>query len=146
MRALVKVVSDAMCAQASIQIPYKMGIENLTVIPIPLHVKRFRERGFNQACSLARRLFHASTAVVDPFILERTRYTAPQMRLSSKERLRNTRGAFQVRKGCEDMVNQRKFLLFDDILTTGSTVSSAADALKRHGASQVDVLAIARAV
>ena len=114
-------------------------------VPVPLHVARLRDRGFNQAISIARRLFPMKKMPVH--MLERTRDTLPQMKLSASQRHANTRGAFRVRDSeLEALARGDRVVLFDDILTTGSTVESAARELKRAGARRVDVLTVARAV
>ena len=132
----------AMFRQAFIQ--HEMALD-VPVIPIPLHRIRLRDRGFNQAVSLARRLFPAGQVQVE--LLERTRNTRPQMRLSVSERRVNIRGAFSVRGGGhESLFKSAGVILFDDIMTTGSTADSAARELKKAGAQRVDVITVARAV
>jgi len=116
-----------------------------TVVPVPLHRARLRERGFNQAASLAGRLFPSDTISLK--LLERTRNTRPQRKLSASQRHVNIRGAFRVTENeSGPSVSGMKITLFDDILTTGSTVESAAGELRRAGALRVDVITVARAV
>lgn len=109
------------------------------IIPVPLHVSRLRARGFNQAASMAKRLFPAKTVNVD--LLSRIRLTVPQMNLSASERHANVKGAFGVVHG---QAGGKRLLVFDDIFTTGSTVDSAVQALERSGARRVDVFTLAR--
>jgi ComF family protein len=122
------------------------AVPNVPVVPVPLHRIRLRKRGFNQAAALANRLFPAGTVHME--LLERTRNTRPQMKLSALERHNNIRGAFRVRCGELDSLVTATggVILFDDILTTGSTAGSAARALKRAGAPRVDVITVARAL
>ncbi len=110
------------------------------IVPVPLYPKRLRERGFNQALSLARGLFPKGP--VDPFLLEKVKDTKPQAGLSKKERKDNVKDAFQARrKG-----SLGKVMLVDDVLTTGATASICARVLKYAGAEKVYVLTVARAL
>ncbi len=114
------------------------------VVPVPLHAKKKRERGFNQAAILARAL---ARRIAVPFLeraLSRTRYTKPQVGLTDLERAHNVRGAFE----CRDPVDLSglRVLLVDDVMTTGATVASAAEALRGGGALRVSVLTVARTV
>ncbi len=114
------------------------------VVPVPLHPKRRRERGYNQAGLLGRGL---SRHIAVPFFeqsLARVQHTLPQVGLTDPERLRNVRGAFRCR--APEKVAGRRVLLVDDVMTTGATVASAAEALLAGGALRVSVLTAARAV
>jgi ComF family protein len=109
------------------------------VVPAPLHWRRKWQRGFNQAELLARRI--ASRRGV-PLIrgLRRTRATRPQAGLSNTARRENVTGAFQARRRLDGM----SVLLVDDVMTTGSTATACAFALKRAGARRVVLLTVAR--
>ena len=110
------------------------------LIPVPLHSRRFRERGFNQsqelACALARRIDRPVLANA----LRRARPTEPQTALNTAARRRNVRGAF----GTAGRPLPRRVVLVDDVITTGATVAEASRALIRAGVDQVEVWAIAR--
>lgn len=109
------------------------------LIPVPLHPKRIKRRGFNQALLLAQAfpgVQVAREAVV------RTRHTAPQVGLNPKERKDNVRGAFTV--PAPGLVKGKNVLLIDDLFTTGSTVKECARVLRKAGAPQVEVLTVAR--
>lgn len=110
------------------------------IIPVPLHPKKLRQRGFNQSVILARALF--DNKLVDHSILERVRNTAPQTGLNGKERRRNLKNAFQITD--KKSVNNKKIVLVDDVFTTGTTVNECARILKRAGAKKVMVLTLAR--
>ena len=114
------------------------------IIPVPLHKRRLRERGFNQSLLLAKRLGRALKLPVDYQSLIRTRPTPPQINLSREERLRNVRGAFAI--GDRSKVSGRSILLIDDVITSGATVGECARTLLKAGAASVEVLALARAV
>ncbi len=114
------------------------------IVPIPLHRRRFFTRGFNQAAELARALSERSGLPCAPEALIRSKPTRQQVGLGQKERQANVRGAFKVPEAAEIAVKGRRVLVVDDVFTTGATVSSAARALKRGGAAEVDVLTFAR--
>lgn len=114
------------------------------VVPVPLHPRRRRTRGFNQAALLGKALARHISVPLRENVLARTRHTKPQVGLTDPERLRNVHGAFQC---CDQaVVSGRRVLLVDDVMTTGATVGSAAAALLAGGALRVSVLTVARAV
>jgi ComF family protein len=112
------------------------------IIPVPLHSKRLRKRGFNQSLRLARTIFPHIPLGMD--ILARTLNTKPQTELSMKERLKNVRNAFKVASPLPE--GAEIILLVDDVYTTGATVMACAKALKRAGAKEVHVFTVARTV
>jgi ComF family protein len=114
------------------------------IIPVPLHLERLRWRGFNQSLLLAQAIGQKEKIAVDPFLLERTRSTAPQTQLSEKERKNNVREAFAVSD--PDRLQGTCVLLVDDVYTSGATVNECARVLRRSGATSVDVFTLARAV
>jgi ComF family protein len=128
----------------------KGGID--LVVPVPLHVKRFRKRGFNQSLLLVGHWDRWAGSLdqgkwrleIGCRLLVRTRQTQPQTGLNRKNRLENIKNAFAVVKP-ED-VRDKRILLVDDVFTTGTTVDECAKALQRAGARQVDVLTVARAL
>ena len=108
---------------------------------VPLHRWRERSRGFNQSALLARDLSALTGLPVETTALRRTRNTPPQVSMeSSGERRRNIAEAFE----CVSDVRERRFMLIDDVITTGSTMSACAEALKNAGAANVWGLAFAR--
>src|SRR5262245_37091851 len=114
------------------------------LVPMPLHPRRERERGFNQALLLARRIGRAWRVPVRTDMLARTVATRPQSELNAEERRENVRGAFALRR--PDLVAGRHVILVDDILTTGSTVRACAACLREGGAGTLGVLTVARAI
>ena len=114
------------------------------ILPVPLHRKRLRERGFNQAVILARELSKKFSIPLDFTALRRKVPTAPQVGLGREERSANVRGAFAVRK--PERIADRRILLVDDVFTTGSTLAECAGVLMRAKAEAVAVLTLARAV
>ncbi len=112
------------------------------VMPIPLHPRRLRERGFNQSLLLASFVVNALDADLDFLTLRRIRYTRPQTGLKSDERRKNVRRAFGVVDG--KAVKGRTVILVDDVATTGNTLNECARVLKRAGADEVLGLVLAR--
>ena len=116
--------------------------ENLLTIPVPLHPKRLRERGFNQSLLLARHVTIQLDTELDFLSLRRVRYTSPQTGLKKEERLKNVRGAFQLVN--PKTVKKKNILLVDDVATTGNTLNECARVLKRSGCKKVLCLVLAR--
>ena len=116
--------------------------ENLLIIPVPLHPKRLRERGFNQALLLARAIMPALGAELDFLSLKRIIYTKSQTGLNSKERKRNVRKAFIMDR--QKGLKGKTVVLVDDVATTGNTMNECARVLKKAGIERVFCLALAR--
>jgi ComF family protein len=112
------------------------------IMPVPLHPRRLRSRGFNQSLLLARCVASETGSDLDFLSLRRTKFTKPQTELSSEERKKNVRKAFEVVK--PEAVKKRTIVLVDDVATTGSTLNECAKALKRAGADSVLCLVLAR--
>ena len=132
------------------QLPRVAELDLPLIVPVPLHPVRRRERGFNQsdllAAGLARALGRSAgrrAARVDRACLRRKRPTPPQTGLSVAARRQNLRGAFEVVE--PSAVRGRCIVLVDDVMTTGTTLSACARALKRAGAAQVMGVTLARA-
>lgn len=111
------------------------------LLPVPLHRQRLRQRGFNQALELARPVARELGIPLDPWLAIRHKATAPQASLSPKDRYRNVRGAFQVKKD----VSGLKIAIIDDVMTTGHTANALAKTLKKAGAREISVWVFARA-
>jgi ComF family protein len=114
------------------------------IVPVPLHWIRFLRRRFNQSAELARAIASRSDTRFAPLALKRVKATRQQVGLALNERQDNVRAAFKVPPDHEIEVAGRRVLLVDDVYTTGSTVIAAARALRKAGASAVDVLTFAR--
>lgn len=111
------------------------------MVPMPLHWTRYLSRGYNQA-ELLVRVIASVTGIPWEMSLRRRRMTRQQARLSREERRKNIKGVFSVKKGA--ICRSRTILLVDDVLTTGSTLTSAAKMLMDSGAANVNVLILAR--
>src|SRR5919106_1450494 len=108
---------------------------------------RLLKRGYNQSAILARALARETGLRLIPDLLQRQRATPSQQGLSGQARLENvTAGAFRVHPWHRQCVAGRRVVLIDDVLTTGATAGACARVLGRAGASQVDVLTLARVV
>lgn len=115
------------------------------ILPVPLHPKRFRQRGFNQAYRLVSDWKHQGNGLVATTrLLVKLRATVPQTGLGKARRRRNIRNAFGVRK--PEAIRSQRVLLIDDVYTTGATADECARVLLQYGAARVDVLTLARAV
>lgn len=114
------------------------------IVPVPLYPARQREREFNQAERLARRLARATGLHLEARLLRRVRPTRTQTLLSREERLHNMRRAFAVRRRMK--LNGERIVLIDDVLTTGATTSACAQALRAAGAGAVCVWTVARGI
>jgi ComF family protein len=114
------------------------------VVPIPMHWRRRLRRGVNGPELIAECIAQRLRAPLANRLLKRTRNTPPQSSLPRGERLGNVRGAFVKRAGYH--LEAAHVLLVDDVMTTGSTCSEAARALKQGGAAQVSVAVLARSV
>jgi len=111
------------------------------ICPVPLHLLRFKERGFNQSELLAGEVAAAFGRPLRP-LLERTRPTAPQVDLPAPSRAANVHGAFAPR--LVEVIKGKRVLLVDDLYTTGATLSECARVLRRAGAAEVRVFTLAR--
>ncbi len=112
------------------------------LIPMPLHPARLRERGFNHASEIARRVSHQLGVPLALDLCQRVRDTPPQMSLKGDERRRNLRKAFS----CVGDVRNRHIALLDDVMTTGTSLDELATTLKRAGAREVSCWVVARAL
>lgn len=114
------------------------------LVPVPLHPRKLRERGFNQSLLLGQLLARQWQLPLSINNLRRIRWTEPQIKLSAEQRLQNVRGAFAVHAPAD--FARKRLLLLDDVYTTGNTVAECAKTLKRAGAAAVHVVTIARAL
>jgi len=114
------------------------------LIPVPLHFKRLRERGFNQALFLARYIGKRYGIPIDYMSLKRIKWESPQINLSKKERERNVKGVFSLSN--KSRFKDKSILLIDDVYTSGATVNECARVLTKAERVRVDVLTLCRAV
>ncbi len=112
------------------------------IIPVPLHSLKQREREFNQAELLARHLGATLNVPVETNILQRVSPTLTQTKLTRAQRAQNMGGAFAVRAGLR--LEGRRYILLDDVFTTGATTNACAKPLRAAGAAEVCVWTVAR--
>jgi ComF family protein len=126
--------------------PVSFGMEDYDcIIPVPLHKKRRRKRGYNQVELIGERLSSRTGIPMKTHHLVKTANTPPQVGLSYAERQRNVRGYFDVVDPAE--LSGKRILLIDDVLTTGATVTESTRVLVRKGkAKYVDVFTLLRVV
>jgi ComF family protein len=114
------------------------------IIPVPLHIKRLRERGFNQSLFLARACLPDHRHAIRTDLLKRNRCTVPQTELNGRARRNNLKKALFVPK--PHQIAGKRILVVDDVFTTGATLHECAKTLKQAGAARVEALTMARAL
>lgn len=110
------------------------------IVPVPLHITRLKERGFNQADFIAKRLQKYLPVKILQKACYKIQATAAQTELSGKQRIKNLRGVFAAEKRLDNL----HLAIVDDVVTTGTTVEALAKVLINNGARQVDVWAATR--
>lgn len=119
--------------------------KEVLIIPVPLHIKRLRKRGFNQSLLIANVISRKIGLKVIPNILIRSKETKSQVELSKEERKENIKGAFSLKD--KNLLKERNILLIDDVYTTGATILECATILKKEGnVKKVEALTVARAI
>jgi competence protein ComFC len=112
------------------------------LIPVPLHIKRLRDRGFNQSLLLARAIGKKHKLPVNFSLLKRSKFTLTQTGLNKAEREINIKGAFVVAD--RKKAAGENIILIDDVFTTGATINECARVLLKAGAQKVAVLTLSR--
>lgn len=113
------------------------------LVPVPLHRRRLRERGFNQAAVIAGEIGRLTGIGVERRALKKIRATAAQTSLERHERRANVRGAYAVPD--PERIRGKVVLLVDDVFTTGATIRECAGVLRKAGAKDVRALTVAQA-
>ena len=116
-------------------------LEDAILVPVPLHARKLRERGYNQSELIVKEIgkrFSCETAIN---LLKRTIDTPSQTQFNRKERYRNLRNAFSIEPNVAAETKKR-YILVDDVFTTGSTLNACASVLRKEGVKQADVLTI----
>ena len=120
----------------------ELGWEADLIVPVPLSEKRRAQRGFNQSEMIARYFAKRTGVPIAPGALMKIRHTAQQVGLNAEERRENLSGAFAAE---EVMVKDKRILLLDDVMTTGSTFAECSAVLLKAGAGSVKCLSVATA-
>jgi len=110
------------------------------IIPIPLHPKRLRERGYNQALEIARPIANTFAIPIDYHSAKRIKHTFAQSSLVAADRKQNMENAFKISGDYSGLT----IAVIDDVITTGHTITECCKALKQHGAKHIDVWCCAR--
>jgi competence protein ComFC len=111
------------------------------ILPVPLHSLRKAERGFNQACEIAKGISRRVNVPLKLNILKRNRFTKTQTKLNLLERKKNIVGAFKLNK--KKKINGKTIILVDDVITTGATISECARILMDNGAKRIYAISVA---
>jgi ComF family protein len=139
-------VLGRMLAEALANLESSWRLLPIAVVPVPLHARKLRQRGFNHSELIAREALKMAAGNgrlrLNPEVLERRRETQSQTGLTRHQRRENMRGAFAVAR--PELVAGCEVLLVDDVFTTGTTVSECARVLRRAGASKIYVATVAR--
>lgn len=113
---------------------------NIPIIPVPLHPKRLRKRGYNQAFEVAKIICKQQNRPLLSDVLVRTKNTKMQAELHEKQRAANVRAAFELVKG----IDSSAVILLDDVMTTGQTLRSVSNCLVKAGVNNVIVAVFSR--
>lgn len=116
---------------------------DFVMVPVPLHKKRMKWRGFNQAEEITNHLSKSLKINLINDVLLKKKSTPPQVKIPEEQRKKNTRGIFVCRE--KEKIQGKNVLLVDDVYTTGSTLNEAAQALKKNGVNKIIGLVVARA-
>lgn len=119
----------------------KEGVESWVIVPVPLHPKRQKFRGFNQSALLGKILAQKMGIKYQEY-LKRVKFTKPQVGLKGLERKKNIKNAFSLTMNNE--LPTMNYLLIDDVWTTGSTLKECCFVLKKGGAKKVWAITLAR--
>jgi ComF family protein len=130
---------------AHVSFPHDVASERAMLVPIPLAASRLRERGFNQSEIIADSLARMWGIPVEAAVLRRASAARSQTQLTPGERLGNVAGAFSVPIEARATINGAHLMLVDDVVTTGSTLRAAADALFAKGARTISYMTFGRA-
>ncbi|TVQ88439.1 MAG: ComF family protein [Chromatiaceae bacterium] len=139
-RLLGQLMADAFAAPERDRPAPRMPFRPDAIVPVPLHPRRLRERGYNQTLELARILGRRLALPVDHRCCARVRATPPQAALDRRARAANIRGAFRA----SGALAGRRLVLLDDVVTTGSTVAELTRTLLAAGCAEIEVWTLAR--
>lgn len=113
------------------------------IICVPIHKKRFKERGYNQSELISKEIAKLCNKTYCKDVVQKSKNIVAQSSLDKLDRVRNIKDAFKLGKNCE-IVKKKKIAIFDDVFTTGATVNECAKVLKESGAEKVGVFTLAK--
>jgi len=123
----------------------KIDKQNILLIPIPLHKRKKRQKGFNQSELLAKTVASHFSLNFHPKILLRIKNNLPQAKINNFiERKKNTKNIFQISVSNLNLIKGKWIILIDDVYTSGATMQEAAKILKKNGAKKIIGLVLAR--
>ncbi len=134
-------LADDLAAVALSDEVFRRHLAGSVLVPVPLHPARQRERGYDQADRIARRLASLTPGCRSERLLRKAHETVSQTRLGRQERRRNVAGAFSLAAG-RSLDPVVRYVVIDDVLTTGATLHACALALRQAGAGCVDAAAL----
>lgn len=125
--------------------PIDVVDERCLLVPVPLSASRWRERGYNQAAVIADALASRWNVPARTDVLERSRSTATQTKLTPEQRLANVSNAFRVAAGAAPALRNAHVVVVDDVITTAATLNACAAALFAGGARILSYVTFGRA-
>ncbi len=114
------------------------------IVPIPIHNKRRKERGYNQTELIAKEIAKNIDGLEYANILEKNKNTVPQSTLNKKDRIKNSVNVYNLKNISNTKINYKNILIFDDIYTTGSTANECARILRKLEPKSIGILTIAK--
>ena len=135
-------LADDLVAAATTDEPFRRHLAGSVLVPVPLHAEKAWSRGYNQSARIADGLAGLIPGCTAEALLEKHRPTESQTRLDRTQRLRNVAKAFRLKPG-QAVDPRRRYVIIDDVLTTGATLHACAAVLRAAGATSVDAAALA---
>ena len=114
------------------------------IFPVPLHKSKLKLRGYNQSAIIAKIMADITKIKYNSKILVKIKNTANQSELSKNLREKNLKNSFYISENNRKLIQGKKILLIDDVITTGNTINECSKTLSQHGATEVIAISIAR--
>ena len=115
------------------------------IVPVPLYKTKLRERGYNQSDFLCKGLKNILKVEIINDLVNRTRHTKSQTKLTMSERIENVKDAFEINKKYQGTLLDKKIIVVDDVITTGSTLNEVIKVLREENVSKIFVITAAMA-
>lgn len=143
-KELSKPLSSLIIAHLKLLGKDKNYFNQFVLIPVPLHKKQIKKRGFNQSEEIAKEISLYLNIPIISNALSRTKQTASQTKLNKEERKKNVKGAFKINPATRNLIKNKNILVVDDVFTTGSTIEECAKVLRQAGTNEVWGMTVAR--